>query len=247
MTNECSMAGVSCARVSRRRTLRYETPAAGTGAHLTSRGRCSPVVARPLVASAIHGVTPMSTWTDARTVSSHKFRCGHCGAEIASEKGWRNNNGSCRLYICHLCDHVTYFPGWPSGGQIPSPPMGENVKHVPEEVGRLYDESRRCLGAGAPTLCCMGCRKLLLCVAAHLGMDQPQNRNFQECLDWLVDNNHVPTRWNAWVNQLRNVGNAATHEVPSVTAENAKHLVDFAGMLLRATYEFPGTVQSVNE
>ena len=41
---------------------------------------------------------------------------------------------------------------------------------------------------------------------------------------------------------MRDRGNAANHEIPQVTKEDAKLLIDFVEMLLKLIYEYPGRI-----
>jgi len=42
-----------------------------------------------------------------------------------------------------------------------------------------------------------------------------------------------------WVDQIRDKGNDAAHELPQMTVEDAKELIEFTEMLLRFIYDLP--------
>ena len=99
-----------------------------------------------------------------------------------------------------------------------------------------------CLKANAPNACAMVCRKILMNVAVHLGADP--NLKFQEYVDWLHTNHHVPPNSKAWVDHIRLLGNSANHEIKLVTREEAKDALGFTEMVLKIVYEFPSRLQS---
>ncbi len=63
--------------------------------------------------------------------------------------------------------------------------------------------------------------------------------NFVVYVEELRKMEFIPPNGRAWVDHIRQKGNEATHEVVSMTKENAEELIDFAEMLLRFVYEFP--------
>jgi hypothetical protein len=49
----------------------------------------------------------------------------------------------------------------------------------------------------------------------------------------------VPPGAEAWVDEIRQIGNDANHEIFEIDPTQAKSAVDFASMLLKLLYEFP--------
>jgi hypothetical protein len=65
-------------------------------------------------------------------------------------------------------------------------------------------------------------------------------------VDYLISSGHVPSESRDWVDHIRSKANEATHEIPSISKEDAEQLMTFTEMLLKLVYEFsrrvtPGT------
>jgi hypothetical protein len=54
-----------------------------------------------------------------------------------------------------------------------------------------------------------------------------------------TDQGYVPRGGRGWVDQIRQIGNEATHEIDFKTADEAERLLGFLEMLLKFIYEFP--------
>src|SRR5687768_10793488 len=111
----------------------------------------------------------MTSWNDSKQITTQSWRCGYCGREVASDRGWYASEWRTSQYetvlayiaICPRCDspsvisaddHVTVPPGL----------FGEGVEHLPDDVEALYDEARRAVGAGAHNSAALACRKILM-------------------------------------------------------------------------------------
>lgn len=121
--------------------------------------------------------------------------------------------------------------------QVPGPRVGETVNHLPEDVAALYNEVRDCIAAGALTAAVLTGRRLLMNVAATHGADD--GKPFAFYVDYLVKEQHITPAMKPWVDQIRTLGNEATHELPAVTQEQAMSMVAFVGMLLKVVFEYP--------
>jgi hypothetical protein len=173
-------------------------------------------------------------WRDPREIAVTAFNCGFCGKHTAANKGIANGDDDVRVAICSFCGRPTFFE---NRLQYPGRLMGEQVGHLPPEVAPMYEEVRRASTIAAYTLIALGCRKILMHVAVHLGA--PENQSFVNYVDYLAANHHVPPSARAWVDRIRQLGNEPNHELVSTSAEDARHLMDFVGMLLKLVYEFP--------
>lgn len=78
----------------------------------------------------------------------------------------------------------------------------------------------------------------------HLAVmkEADENLRFIQYVEYLSDNNYVPPGGKEWVDQIREKGNEANHEIVIMGAEVAEDLISFSEMLLRFMYEFPARV-----
>jgi hypothetical protein len=147
------------------------------------------------------------------------------------------------IYICP-CGGPTLFDKL-SDLQIPSPAFGDTVADVPEEIGKLYEEARRCTSAYAYTSAVLACRKLLMHIAVQKGA--PEGKRFVEYVEYLSTKGYVPPDGKGWVDHIRTKGNEATHEIVLMGNEDAQDLINFTEMLLKFIYEFPARVDAKNK
>lgn len=177
------------------------------------------------------------------TFTPRAFRCGHCGADSGSDRGWRRDppgrlsNATpheCVL-VCVRCQKPTHFEG---DRQVPAPPYGGSIDHLPPAVEHVYAEARNCMLVEAYTASALMCRKLLMNVAHHQGA--PEGQSFVQYVTFFEQNGYVPPTGRAWVDHMRKKGNEATHEIPPIARQDAADLLTFAEGILRVVFEFPG-------
>jgi hypothetical protein len=171
------------------------------------------------------------------------WRCGHCGKEVGSALGWRRIEPMypgelllATLAICPRCDLPTLLDG-DGSVMFPKSPYGNAIADLPDDVGALYEEARRSLQADSPTAAAMAGRKLLMNVAVEKGAES--GLQFAPYVNWLVENGYVTAGMKEWVDEIRQLGNDANHEIRLSTSEEAVELIGFVEMLLRLIYEFP--------
>jgi hypothetical protein len=131
-------------------------------------------------------------WDGPSSISSRYYTCGHCGASIASEKGWRGQYiglaPQASIYICHLCFCPTFFDI--DQKQTPGPLFGNLVEDIPEkQVRDLYDEARRTTATGSYTAAVLCCRKLLMHIAVSKGAKPGDT--FISYVEYLASHNYV--------------------------------------------------------
>lgn len=184
-------------------------------------------------------------WANIVQFSVKSFRCGYCGDQVASDKGFRLNQqrdssgalvgGIC---ICPRCNYPTLF--LPSGAQLPGEAVGNEVQHVPAEVEALYKEARRCAIDGNHTAAVLICRKILMNLAVALNASP--GLKFIEYVEYLASQGYVPPNGRHWVDHIRRKGNEATHEIALMSQGDSRELILFIEMLLRFIFEFPALV-----
>lgn len=186
-----------------------------------------------------------ANWANTAHLNSKRFLCGHCDNRVASVDGYYTSGAipgagwQGAIYICPECERPTYFCG---GIVLPRPMPGGAVAGVPPEVLSLYNEARRSISAEAFTASVLASRKLLMNIAVGQGAEKGEA--FVSYVDYLAKAGYVPPNGKAWVDHIRKKGNEATHEIPSMTEDDAVELVTFLEMLLKFIYEFPARVPS---
>lgn len=186
-------------------------------------------------------------WDETRNLPSKSYVCGYCGCALASEKGWgaslpETGNSKYRafIYICHQCTRPTFVDE--DGEVLPGTLFGDVVKYIPDDlVEKLYEEARKCTGAGSYTAAILCCRKLLMHIAVSKGAKEGQN--FLTYVEYLSNNHFVPPDAKDWLDHIRKKGNEANHEISIMGREDAEELLTFVGMLLKVIFEFPSTVK----
>lgn len=180
-----------------------------------------------------------SQWNAYAALTPRKYTCGHCEREIGAHQGYfkskRATEAKESIYICPYCDRPTHFF---KTYQVPSPPFGGNVAHLPADIGKLYNEARECTSANAFTATILACRKILMHIAVQKGAKEGDN--FASYVDYLSTKHFVPPGSEGWVERIRTKGNEANHEIVIMKREDAEDLLNFLEMLLKFMYEFPG-------
>lgn len=192
-------------------------------------------------------LTPMPTiqWINIAEIDPQSYQCAHCGREIATNKGYRGNGAGPPIHIavCSNCDLPTIL--FHDGRQIPGLQFGGVVASLPEEVERAYSEARSCMQISAFTAAGMLCRKVLMHVAVERGA--PDGKTFAFYVDYLDTEGYLFKNSKPWVDEIRNMGNDANHDLTVFTGEQAKEAITFTEMLLRMVYEFPAKLKKPEE
>lgn len=183
-------------------------------------------------------------WLNVGQIAPIEFKCGYCGHQVASIKGWQGRSFKRveiegNICICPNCSEPTYFDKI-SNQQIPGTLFGEDVFSLPENVEKTYHEARLSSAIGAYTASVLICRKLLMNIAVEKGAQE--GLKFIQYIEYLSDKGYVPPDGKGWVDHIRNKGNDATHEIKIMDAEDAHDLISFIGMLLKLVYEFPNKI-----
>jgi hypothetical protein len=188
-------------------------------------------------------------WSNPGGFAPRDFTCGYCGREVSTGTGWagegrflgpdgevRSTDGSRvhRVAICPRCGGPSYLL---DNMQVPPITFGEVVEHVPPDIGVLYEEARRSIGAGNYNAAVMVARKLLMNIAATKGA--PAGGTFKSYVEHLEQQGIVSADMKDWVDEIRELGNDANHELTHMTSDEAEAILTFVTMLLKLVYEFP--------
>jgi hypothetical protein len=137
-------------------------------------------------------------WMNQLPVTPRKYVCGYCTSTVGPDKGLATSNHPVRqlfLYICSNCAQPTFFDV--DDKQFPGVKYGGDVKHLPVEVGTLYDEARSCMSSLAYTPAVLACRKILMNVTVSLGAKPGEP--FVSYVQYLADNGFIPPNGKGWV------------------------------------------------
>lgn len=185
-------------------------------------------------------------WDDISELDSKSYKCYNCGEKVMSNLGYvcyvdkYKQNVTGEIYICHNCKCPTYFK---FGEQIPGSKYGDDIKYLTEEIESIYEEARNCFSVNAFTSVVLCCRKLLMNISCELGA--PEGLRFVKYIDYLEDNNHIPSRAKPWIDKIRQLGNDGTHKIENRTKEEAELAIQFTGILLKIIYEMPGRLDDI--
>lgn len=192
-------------------------------------------------------------WGAVQEIPQLSYTCGFCGKHISNRHGYyalvtydtsglpnqRGNSvqgAAAYIYVCHICGGPTYFST--EAEQLPIG-IGERVfVHVPPDLVAAYQQSIRCLKAGCLEACVMVARRLLMVLAWRLNADE--GKKFVEYVNHLVAVGAISAPMKVWVDKIREIGNAATHEIPSVTGDDAKIVVRFVELVFDNVFEAAG-------
>lgn len=181
------------------------------------------------------------SWQNPNSLGARQFRCGHCGLNVASDRGYYSSNrshGNRYVYICPNCDRASFFDQ--DDKQYPGVAPGNEVEHVPDSLSTLYREARNCCSVSAYTASVLASRKMLMNIAVAQGAGE--GLKFIEYVEYLAANGFIPPNGRAWVDHIRRKGNEATHEIALMKKVDAEELIAFVEMLLKFVYEFPARV-----
>ena len=184
----------------------------------------------------------MEEWYSTYKIPNKNFVCGYCGKDINSNRGYflsangsHSYDGNGFIYICHHCNKPTFIS---STEQVPGAKYGKEFNREifdDELIYDLYEEARNCMKAKAYTSVGMCCRKMLMHIGVNCGAEV--GKTFKEYVDYLDNNNFIPTNCKEWVDIIRTKGNEATHEIIILNREEATQLIKFTQMIISVIYE----------
>lgn len=66
-----------------------------------------------------------------------------------------------------------------------------------------------------------------------------EGKKFVEYVDYLDENGYIAPNMKNWVDQIRLLGNEATHKLEDKDREEAELAINFTCILLKIIFEFP--------
>lgn len=167
------------------------------------------------------------------------FTCGYCGRGVNGEVvGGKYVAGSSVALQCPLCEEIS---GRSTKGVIhPAATQQMGVAHLPTDVHEAWLEAVTSLNAGAPTACEIMCRKILMHVAVDVANSKP-GRTFVEYIDDLDTAGYISTGLKPKIDEIRNRGNIANHDLPASPTAQAENTMAVTRHLLVSVYELPNS------
>ena len=191
-------------------------------------------------------------WVLKDSIQEKNFQCGYCGRLVNSSKGIAAiiNNGPFNssisnfigVYICPNCNRPTFIDNYFNQTQVPLPKRDNNLKNIPLEISKVYQEALNAYSVRAFTGTTLLCRKLLMHIAVDLGAKE--NESFSEYVKFLDEQHYVSPRSHNWVDEIRKIGNKANHKLDMNTKEEAEKDLIFCEMILKSNYEYPNEISN---
>ncbi len=179
-------------------------------------------------------------WQNISNVRPASFICWNCGNKVSSEKAYQSHDtynpshiGS-RIYICPHCKAPVVVDD--ENKQIILPLPGKEINKLPENIGIIYSEIRKCMQSSCFNGAIMLMRKLIMHIAVEEGDEE--GKKFIQYVDFLCENGIVPKKSKNKADSVRGLGNATNHEIENRTKEEAENCFEFIELLLEVNYEF---------
>ena len=175
-------------------------------------------------------------------VDTETCRCGHCNNVVALDVYAKYKIGGATLYSTGNCPFCKQPIIYDKIGEKVYPQVREfsEVKHVPDDVNKLYNEIRDAYSVGAYTCCVITGRTLLANIAVEQGAEE--NKNFVYYVDYMVDNFLPKSNSKPWVDKVRLLGNESAHHFVIADKDKATTSLKFLEAILKNVYEFPNSI-----
>lgn len=184
-------------------------------------------------------------------IATVPITCGGCGrgvgAEIVMAEGY--NTATVQQVGFAPRPNATLWLRCPScfegsvrtttGAVYPAAPAGRSVGGLPPDIEKAWQEGRVAHNVAAYTAAEMMFRKILM----HVAVDKAgasSGATFAHYIDALDTAGYITTGMRVVVDQVRQRGNAANHDLPASTAQESLATMTITEHLLEAMYELPG-------
>jgi len=187
-------------------------------------------------------------WNKFDRLSTISFICWNCNNKVASEKGYYsyhpiNNAVLSIISICPNCNSPNMQDD--EKNNIISPLPGIEIKNLPEQIEKTYNETRKCMQTVCFNAAIMLMRKMIMHIAVEEG--DSEGKSFVEYVNFLCDEGIVPKKSRSKAESIRNLGNSANHEVENRTEDDAKNCFEFIELLLKVNYEFADNLEESSQ
>ena len=172
-------------------------------------------------------------WNNTSHTKAVNYKCWNCGRHIASEHRYVDNFHIASINICPYCNAPRIIDVY--NREFPFTLPGRQIEKLPKNIKNIFDEARTCLGAGAYTATVMLLRKILMNIAVTEGAEE--NLKFFQYVEYLCSEGIVHKRQQKQAEEVKNLGNAANHEIESRTKEDAERMLSLISLILTNNYE----------
>lgn len=195
-------------------------------------------------------------------IPAYPITCGHCsrdvGAEVVFIEGVNLADlitsdlkvplGQKTLWLrCPACGQGSVRTPMTTGGGglvvFPGALPASAVSNLPSDVATAWTEARRAHSVGAYTAAEIMCRKILMHLAVDVAGSAP-GKSFVEYVNDLEAENYIMAGLKPVVDQIRNRGNKANHELPASTEQESITTITITQHLLSGVYELPALTTS---
>lgn len=167
-------------------------------------------------------------------------RCGRAAMIVVARGGEDNQWIVCHCGLGYLMRGDRLYPAVPTLDE----PAG-----LSPAVAAAWREARDCLAVDATIGAATLCRKILFHMAVEEGLPEKNNKDrapgFEQCVDHLQNQGVITAPMRQWVDNIREVGNQANHDLAPVPREDAERLAVFVHELLRMHYGTRAALQSL--
>ena len=140
---------------------------------------------------------------------------------------------------CPICGKPVILDAQTSA-VLPPVKSFDEVKGLPEDIEKLYNEMRDAYSVQAYTCCVIAGRTLLANIAVEQGAED--NKSFAFYVDYLVSNYLPKSSSKPWVDKVRALGNDSAHHMVIADKEAATTSMKFLEAILKNVYEFPNSI-----
>lgn len=173
-------------------------------------------------------------WVNTNNLPDKKIICCNCGKDVMLNYGYTSNfRNTQAIYICHHCNAPNIIV---NTEPYILPLQGKDIKNLPENIQKVYDEIRQCLQAGCFTAGVMMMRKMLMSLAVTSGAEE--GKPFTEYVDYIDQNGISPIKMKPLVDKIRKRGNYPNHYMGLSSSEEADELLKYIEIILLTNYEF---------
>lgn len=186
-----------------------------------------------------------SAWKNSEPIRTKSFICWNCNNLVAGSEGYDTYDYNLlkKIFLCPHCHAPNIYD---LEGRTPISPLpGKDIKNLPENIKKVYDEIRICMQTNSFTAAIMLMRKIIMNIAVHEGAKE--NLKFIQYVDFLSENGIVHKKSKKKAESVKNLGNDANHEIETRTQEEAQNCLEFIELLLMANYEFADEGENESE
>lgn len=179
--------------------------------------------------------------------------CGHCGTKVTAREisnylpqAHTHQNWSF-FVVCPSCNKGSLIirdRGSNAETNYPGHLPGEEIKGLPADVKKAYQEARRCFSVNAFTSCELMCRKILMHIAVE--KSAATNLSFAQYVSHLETEGYITPPIKTWADKIRSNANESTHELIFPDKPRAENTFQFTMMLLRIIYEMEHKANELN-